>query len=185
MLGWLFGKRDRPADDVCVACGSAELEALAPRAYRCAACGYEGGEGYAELADVKTRAAYDDWSTAQLVEHVRAQLNEARAALMSVAGLPQTGTVAELDDRIGRSTVRARYDVSAEGEWESLRSIALEREGAVAKAAAGLHSATLTLDALVDRGADELRTVLDEARAATEEEQDLRVRIDNALAVLG
>jgi len=38
-------KNDPIADDRCVSCDSADLEMLTAAAYRCNACGYEGGSG--------------------------------------------------------------------------------------------------------------------------------------------
>lgn len=50
---WRMNKasKARISDDECVACGSKDVTIVAEGAYRCNACGYEGGSGLAKLQD--------------------------------------------------------------------------------------------------------------------------------------
>ncbi len=65
-------------DDGCAACGTTELHAIGPQAYRCPSCGHEGGPGWPALRDRKqvlrhavldprarTQGVFDDLSFAR------------------------------------------------------------------------------------------------------------------------
>ncbi len=186
MFGWLFGKKVQNNDGlVCMASDCTDVTELAPQTYRCNECGYEGGDGFAGWQDMKTRAAYDDWSLAQLREHANAQLNEARGALVAVDGLnaPSTATTSVYTDVAG-GTLSIGGGSSAQTHIELAQQIKSDREIALARAAAGLHAATLTMDTLVDKGVIELAAVLTDACNAPDEPGALRQRIDNCLRQL-
>ncbi len=188
MFGWLFGKKAQNNDGlVCVACDSADVTELAPQTYRCNECGYEGGDGFAAWQDMKTRAAYDDWSVAQLREHAAAQLNEARSALVAVEGLttPSTSSTGAFAEFAGVTVSVGGNNLSGQSDRDLALQIAADRQAAVAKAASGLHAATLTLDTLVDKGVIELGAVLTNARIAGDDPGTLRLRIENCLHQLG
>jgi hypothetical protein len=187
MFDWLFGKKATNNDALaCVACDSADVTELAPLTYRCNECGYEGGDGFAAWQDMKTRAGYDDWSVAQLREHAAAQLNEARGALVGVEGLnappmSSTGVYTE----VAGVTLSIGGGSMAQTNIELAEQINADKEVALARAVAGLHAATLTLDALVDKGVIELGAVLTDARNAIAEPGDLRQRIESCLQQIG
>ena len=51
-MGWFsswFGKPKPVEDEGCLACGNADVEILGEDAYRCSACGHEGGDGLARV----------------------------------------------------------------------------------------------------------------------------------------
>lgn len=76
-----------PEGGRCSACDSEELEVLAPYAYRCLACGYEGGNGYAAWQAAQRRAEYARLDgparralATELVETAHRELEASRAA---------------------------------------------------------------------------------------------------------
>lgn len=87
---WKWQRRaaDAPLDDGrCSACDDGDLEVLAPYAYRCLACGYEGGDGYVVWQAERRRAEHArlDGPTrralaASLIEAAHGELEGARAA---------------------------------------------------------------------------------------------------------
>jgi ribosomal protein L37AE/L43A len=49
----LFASRSAKRGPTCLACESTDLESLATDAYRCRACGHEGGDGFPAYAEVE------------------------------------------------------------------------------------------------------------------------------------
>ena len=181
MFGWLFGKKT-PAGDVCVVCESADLEALAPDAYRCRACGHEGGDGYAAWQDVQTRARYDDWTVAQLREHAEAQLNEVRSTLVGAPALHEPTGLAT--GTIGTVQVSFGGDFAQEDEAARLRWIQSERQRLVEEAGYGLRRVLLTLDALVDKGVSDAQGPLADLRDRPADVDELVAAIERSLGLL-
>ncbi len=82
-LSGLFGGNKAPAAPTCVACESTDLEMLAPEAYRCNACGYEGGEGWAKLQRARKLSRLEALPTKELVSSVAADLEDLRLLLLT------------------------------------------------------------------------------------------------------
>lgn len=76
-----------PDDDVCVACASKSLVMLAPRAYRCAACGFEAGPGIPELRRARELAAIGRMPPEERSRSGIRDLQRARLELLGVEGL--------------------------------------------------------------------------------------------------
>ncbi|MFT6376977.1 MAG: hypothetical protein ACJARS_003637 [bacterium] len=186
MFGWLFGKKAQNNDGMaCVACESADVATLAPLAYRCNVCGYEGGDGYAAWQDTKTRAAYDSWKVSQLREHANAQLNEARSALVAVDGLRGPSAMSTgLHAEVAGVAISMGGGTTGQADLELAQQIEADREIALTRAAAGLHAATITLDAMVDKGVIELGAVLTDARNTPRQASALRQQIESCLQQL-
>ena len=103
---WEAFKFDRAAkaeiaDDECVACGSKDLEELAPRAYRCLQCGYEGGSGLAEAHEAAARRELDELDPDQKRRKARALVDDARSLLTSARGTLDGAVIASVHDIVG------------------------------------------------------------------------------------
>ena len=89
---WLRDRRLRASmtaaidDASCVACGSTDLEVVAEGAYRCMACGYEGGSGRAALQEAAERAAIEKLPMPERRQRARAELEEARDLVLGALG---------------------------------------------------------------------------------------------------
>ena len=89
------------ADDRCVACDSTDVEELGPDAYRCRACGYEGGSGLARMIEQQRRAAFDRMGPEQRRKSARKDLDDARTFLMAAIGTLDGAHSAGVHDLIG------------------------------------------------------------------------------------
>jgi len=74
------------SDESCVACDSADVTSLGPGAYRCNACGYEGGSGLAAMQEQNRLAQFDQMSPDERRESAQKDLLEARTVLTSCIG---------------------------------------------------------------------------------------------------
>ncbi len=90
--GWLRARRIKKAlyedieEDVCVACESRDLEIVGGDAYRCRACGYEGGQGWARVQREASAAKAATESPATRREKALRHLQEARLLLLAADG---------------------------------------------------------------------------------------------------
>ncbi len=76
----------------CIACESRDVEELGKDAYRCRACGYEGGDGYAAYQRGLARKAFETWPLDKRKDEAIKDLKEAKGLLLSAQGY-----AAELD----------------------------------------------------------------------------------------
>jgi hypothetical protein len=87
---WLRGvfggsDADADADASCLSCNSTDLESLAPDAYRCGTCGYEGGDGLAAWIAERKRSEIAAMSPEQRSALARENLSAARNVLVGAA----------------------------------------------------------------------------------------------------
>ena len=145
-LSGLFGGSKAEATPSCVACESKDLEMLAPQAYRCNGCGYEGGEGWATLQQARKLSRLEALPLADLSVRVAADLEDLRLLLLTA--------VEPEDDEPG-----VRFSVSFEGggmdgmpdpEVEARR----ERAAAYERGQQELLQLEPVLRLLVSKGAD-------------------------------
>jgi hypothetical protein len=97
-LRGVFGGSGADAPASCLACNSTELERLAPDAYRCETCGYEGGEGLSAWIAERKRSEIAAMSPEQRSALARENLSAARNMLVGAAhvgglGLHEADTV--------------------------------------------------------------------------------------------
>ena len=90
-------------DDVCVACDSQDLTVIGQGAYRCNACGYEGGSGMAQLMEDERHTGFDAMSPEQRIRTAREDLLHARALLQGAIGSLGSAQSAAVQDLIGLS----------------------------------------------------------------------------------
>jgi hypothetical protein len=81
--------KDPVRDDVCVACNSAQLTSLGTNAYRCNACGYEGGSGLMAMRDAAKTKKLEAMSPEQRRASGLKDLREARTLLLGCQGIMQ------------------------------------------------------------------------------------------------
>ena len=74
------------SDESCVACDSKDLTSLGPGAYRCNACGYEGGSGLAAMQEQRRLAHFDRMTPEERRKSAHEDLLEARTVLNSAIG---------------------------------------------------------------------------------------------------
>ncbi|HJN75450.1 MAG TPA: hypothetical protein QGF58_16090 [Myxococcota bacterium] len=103
---WQAFKLDRAAkenisDTECVACGSKKLDELAPKAYRCLSCGYEGGSGLAAAHEAAARREVDRLSPERKRAKARKELEDARSLLSAATGTLDGAVIASVHDIIG------------------------------------------------------------------------------------
>jgi len=82
-------------EGACAACGSTDLDVLAPGVYRCRACGYEGGENRGVMEAAEQRLAWEGRPWPERLAAARAALLDADRLLASVAG--------EIDDVVSHA----------------------------------------------------------------------------------
>lgn len=88
-------------DSTCVACDGTDVTELGPGAYRCNACGYEGGSGFADLQRSQDRAKVDALSPAQRKASARSDLENARALLLGAKGTLSGANIDSTMDLVG------------------------------------------------------------------------------------
>jgi hypothetical protein len=76
----------------CVACESRNLTVLAPGAYLCDDCGYEGGDGYAAYQQEQRFRAFDALDKEERHAGARGDLLEARRLLLAAKGSFESAT---------------------------------------------------------------------------------------------
>lgn len=81
----LFGS-SAPEKPSCVACGSVDLEVLAPDTYRCSGCAHEGGDGYPAYVAGRETERLIALPADKLRAHAIKRFESARLALVGVAG---------------------------------------------------------------------------------------------------
>ncbi|MCA9516170.1 MAG: hypothetical protein KC635_14600 [Myxococcales bacterium] len=159
----LFGLAAPEGEPSCVVCGSAELEALGPDAYRCAACRHEGGDGYGELLVARRRAR----ARARPVHDVRRDaldvLEGARLTLVATLDVPEPGVGWMIGSALAH---RTPIGAGIDEEYERLRR---DREEGIAKARAELLPLRPLLEVLVEKGLDLWRALADLDVVASEE----------------
>lgn len=77
------GMKAEIADDECVSCGERSLTSLGPNAYRCNACGYEGGSGLKAIQEAAHHARIDALSPQERRASGLRDLQEARDLLVA------------------------------------------------------------------------------------------------------
>lgn len=118
----LLGKRRKSGGPTCVACDSGDLVQLAPGAYRCSQCGYEGGPGFAAYQAQKQVAALQALPALQLQRNAREQLARVRSLISSIE--PSTETIAT------RKSGPQQIAEAGEGVMEATETVA-EAFGAI------------------------------------------------------
>lgn len=88
-------------DDSCVACDGTDLTPLGPGAYRCNACGYEGGSGLQKMKDDQRRAQIDALSPQARRDSARRDLIEARDYLKAAQSTFVSARSSATHDLIG------------------------------------------------------------------------------------
>ena len=85
---WRMNKASKApiSDNECVACGSKEVTVVAEGAYRCDACGYEGGSGLAKLQDEAHVKGIEAMSDEDKRRTGIADLKQERSLLMGAQG---------------------------------------------------------------------------------------------------
>lgn len=102
------GMNAQIADDECVSCASKDLETIAPEAYRCRACGYEGGVGLVALQDAAADARVDGLSPEHRKREAIADLADAKSVLLAVTGTMQSVLSLSRRDIVGFGTDAGR-----------------------------------------------------------------------------
>lgn len=100
---WRMGNALRAdiADDRCVACDSTDIDKVADDAYRCRACGYEGGPGWARMQQEKAAARAAALPPAQRKKEAIQLLSEARTLLLGAKGTMSGALSASRQDMLG------------------------------------------------------------------------------------
>lgn len=78
-------REDSPGDR-CTACDGTKVVLIAPQAYRCNACGFEGGDGWAAYKEQQRHAKFAAMDPAARRASARDDLHEARRLLTSGIG---------------------------------------------------------------------------------------------------
>ena len=78
-------------ENVCLACGKAELETLGPDVYRCSTCGHEGGDGLPAWIAARERSEITAMSPEQRAALALEHLEAARNLLAGVHSEPELG----------------------------------------------------------------------------------------------
>lgn len=149
----------------CLVCSSADLSELAPEAYHCNGCGYDGGDGYAAFLADKERTRLRVLDIDAVKKLVHATLRNARLTVIAALG-------GMCDDESGWSfslgETGAMQDLGAE-ERERMRN---ERDAGFASARAKVLGLEPALSVLVEKGFDgqalltQLETLRDESEAS-------------------
>lgn len=100
---WRMGNALRAEIDAsrCVACDSDDLHLVADEAYRCRACGYEGGPGWARMQKDRAKAKAAALPPAQRKAEALAFLKDARVLLLGARGSMKGARAASHHDLIG------------------------------------------------------------------------------------
>lgn len=103
LQSWRMGDALRAEIDTsrCVACDSADLDAAAEDAYRCRACGYEGGPGWARMQRERAEAKAAALPPAQRKGEALRCLQDARVLLLGARGSMRGARAASHHDLIG------------------------------------------------------------------------------------
>jgi len=122
-------------DDVCVACGGSDLSFIADRVYRCNACGFAAGSGFAKHVARLEEEQVLALSPARRRAEAAAKLDEARLALASAQGLFANAEAMSVVDVVGvpfpamasdRGEAKQSVVVAALGELRRGHSLASE-----------------------------------------------------------
>ncbi|TVQ94968.1 MAG: hypothetical protein EA397_00505 [Deltaproteobacteria bacterium] len=189
----LFSTTPSVDEDGCIACGSTDLEVIAPGAYRCLICGYEGGPGFAALQAKQQRDRLAQLEPAVLRQRLTAALDTAR--LSSLAILEDPGPLPELPSAVERhhpDPERRRWAqrqaAARQQEHEDIQDILAQRESAMLRATGDLHALTPLLEALELQGTDVIPH-LTRLRALTSapslDQEQVRVFIQDAWIQFG
>jgi hypothetical protein len=105
-FGWRAYKMHRAAStdasaNECVSCSSHDLEALAPGAYRCESCGYEGGPGLPALIHQRKAEAIENMAVEQRRERAHALLLDAELDLRTGLTELDRALTASVIDTVG------------------------------------------------------------------------------------
>ena len=85
-------------EDGCVACGSPDVDEIAPRVWRCRRCGFTGGAGMADFHRIERMAAIANMSPEERQRTGVEDLQQAQRLLMKAdATLDQAATLARQD----------------------------------------------------------------------------------------
>lgn len=127
----------------CVACDGTDVTLLGPAAYRCNACGYEGGDGLAALHRAEREAAFARMPEAARRASARGDLEEARRLLTSGLGdLDRAQRVGAMDTLgVGGTGYAGSGGEGAEkySELNGAMGLLMEAEGLVRDAVAKLY----------------------------------------------
>ncbi len=154
--------------DSCIACDATDLAELAPGAYRCVPCGYEGGDGYAAYVEDNERARLRELDAAELKARAIKQLTDARFTLLAaISGeMRDDGPVDSSDDSPWDLVIEAGDAVfgldlddfslgrGSDAHAEERARIANERRQGIAEAAQTVIALRPVLDVLSEKGLD-------------------------------
>ena len=96
-----LGLDDSGGDDSCVSCASTEIETLFEGVYRCTACGYEGGPGYAAYLAERRREKLASLDGPARREAAQKLLADAHLLLLGVKGTLGSARAAGMLDLLG------------------------------------------------------------------------------------
>src|SRR5690606_35857273 len=106
--------RESSTGESCIACNAKNVKLIAPAAYQCNACGYEGGDGWAAYKQAKREASFKQMSPAERRESAKQDLLEARTLLLSGIGDIERAKSLSYFDMVG-ITPETQLDVDGEG----------------------------------------------------------------------
>ena len=96
-MGWfsklLGGNDDAGGAQSCISCDSKDVAEIAPSAYRCNMCGYEGGDGYAAFQSQQQISRLANRSEDELRVRALDELEQCRLMLVGVGGQVDTSVL--------------------------------------------------------------------------------------------
>lgn len=147
----IFGGGEKDDDGSCLVCGATELAVLAADAYRCGACGYEGGDGYATWKEAGLKEALRRRDPRDLRAAAAKTLADARLTLLAATGSGGEGVGWSIAIESG-GALTAPGGAFASANREEAARIREERKQGVARARAEVLSTLPTLEVLVEKG---------------------------------
>jgi ribosomal protein L37AE/L43A len=131
--------RKAMAEDIdssaCIACDSSDLEVLGPGAYRCSACGYEGGDGLSALHEAAEQASVDKLEPAERRKQALAEVRQARDLVLGAQGTLKSSLSHSRGDMMGRQSA-----------WEEKQMELTSALGELGRAEALVRRAAMLLD---------------------------------------
>lgn len=131
--------RETLPTDLCLACGSQDVRAIAPDVVRCAACGFVGGQGMADWQRQRQADAHAAMAPAERGAQAKELLLRARVHLDDAGSLLERALAQSRLDMAGLSFDRGREKQSlwAEAASEMTHARALARDAAALMGAGG------------------------------------------------
>ncbi len=158
---WRLGQvsQEKISDFVCVACGSADPEVVGPGMYRCAACGYEGGSGWAVHLDAERRKGFDAMDPTARIASARDDLEYAQRLLKGSMGTLDGAKQAATLDLMGGGSLSGAAGAEIDEAQNRLTTVLGDYELAKRSVLDAVHKLRLSETVASDRS-DPARVVL-------------------------